>query len=32
MKGLLSMVGDSTSDRTFAKRCGFRYFDQVEFF
>lgn len=26
------MVGDQTSDKTFASRCGFRYFDQDEFF
>ena len=26
------MVGDMTSDKTFAKRCGFQYMDQAEFF
>jgi len=26
------MVGDQTTDETFAKRCGFKYIDQAEFF
>lgn len=26
------MVGDMTTDKTFAKRCGFQYVDQAEFF
>jgi hypothetical protein len=26
------MVGDFTSDKTFAERCGFQYVDQEEFF
>jgi HAD superfamily hydrolase (TIGR01662 family) len=26
------MVGDQTTDETFAKRCGFQYVDQAEFF
>jgi len=26
------MVGDMTTDRTFASRCGFQYVDQAEFF
>lgn len=26
------MVGDMTSDKTFAKRAGFKYFDQADFF
>lgn len=26
------MVGDQTTDKTFAKRCGFKYFDQGDFF
>lgn len=29
---LCIMVGDMTSDKTFAKRCGFQYVDQAEFF
>ena len=26
------MVGDQTTDETFAKRCGFKYEDQSSFF
>jgi HAD superfamily hydrolase (TIGR01662 family) len=26
------MIGDATSDKTFAARCGFKYIDQAEFF
>jgi phosphoglycolate phosphatase-like HAD superfamily hydrolase len=26
------MVGDYKTDETFAKRCGFQYVDQAEFF
>ena len=26
------MVGDMTSDKTFAKRCGFQFMDAEEFF
>ena len=29
---LVTVVGDMTSDKTFAKRCGFRYVDQKDFF
>ena len=29
---LCIMVGDRTTDKTFAKRCGFQYMDQADFF
>lgn len=29
---LCIMVGDRTTDKTFAKRCGFKYMDQADFF